>query len=144
MKLPEFSKLAPRFDGKSSDPMDAENWIMRVEKSFSAFEVPERMKMPLAEFQLDVVVDDWWKYEKANLPEPVGWERFKVLFYKRFFPQSTRDLMLSQLWALKQGTRTVAEYEAELNRLVKFAPGGIRDDEATKMQKFRDGLNLDL
>ena len=32
---------------------------------------------------------------------------------------------------------------AEFNRLVKFAPGGIRDDEATKMQKFRDGLNLD-
>ena len=52
--------------------------------------------------------------------------------------------MLSQLWALKQRTRTVAEYEAEFNRLVKFAPGGIRDDEATKMQKFRDGLNLDL
>ena len=50
VKLPEFSKLAPRFDGKSSDPVDAENWIMRVEKSFSAFEVPERMKMPLTEF----------------------------------------------------------------------------------------------
>ena len=96
MKLPEFSKLAPQFDGKSFDPVDAENWVMRVKKSFSAFEVPERMKMPLAEFQLDEVADDWWKNEKANLPEPVGWEGFKALFYKRFFPQSTRDLMLSQ------------------------------------------------
>ena len=46
VKLPEFSKLAPQFDGKSSDPVDAENWIMRVEKSFSAFKVPERMKIP--------------------------------------------------------------------------------------------------
>ena len=38
----------------------------------------------------------------------------------------------------------MAEYEAEFNGLVKFAPGGIRDDEATKMQKFRGGPNLDL
>ena len=59
---------------------------MRVEKSFSAFEVTRRMKMPLVEFQLDEVADDWWKNEKANLLEPVGWEGFKVLFYKRFFP----------------------------------------------------------
>ena len=52
--------------------------------------------------------------------------------------------MLSQLWAMKQGARTVSKYEAKFNCLVKFARGGIRDDEATKMQKFRDGLNLDL
>ena len=38
----------------------------------------------------------------------------------------------------------MVEYEAEFNRLVKFSPGAIRDDEATKMQKFRGGLNLDL
>ena len=114
MKLPEFSKLAPQFDGKSLDLVDAENWVMRVEKPFSAFEVPEWMKMPLAEFQLNELADDWWKNERANLPKPVGWEGFKVLFYKRFFPQSTKDLMLSQLWALKQGTRTVVEYEVDL------------------------------
>ena len=27
---------------------------------------------------------------------------------------------------------------------MKFATGRIKDDEATKMQKFRDGLSLDL
>ena len=97
VKLPEFSKLALKFNGKSSDPVDAKNWVMRVEKSFSAFEVLERMKIPFVEFQLEKTADDWWKNEKANLPEPVSWEGFKVLFYKRFFPQFTRDLMLSQL-----------------------------------------------
>ena len=38
----------------------------------------------------------------------------------------------------------MVEYEAEFNRLVKFALDGIRDGKATKMQKFRDGLDLDL
>ena len=52
--------------------------------------------------------------------------------------------MLGQLWALKQGSTTVAEYEAEFNRLMKFALAGIRQDEETKVQKFRDGLNMEL
>ena len=37
----------------------------------------------------------------------------------------------------------MAEYEAEFSKLVKFTPTGIKDNEATKMQKFRDGLNLE-
>ena len=38
----------------------------------------------------------------------------------------------------------MAEYEAEFNRLMKFSPAGIKQDEETKVQKFRDGLNLEL
>ena len=38
----------------------------------------------------------------------------------------------------------VAKYEAEFNRLMKFSPTGIREDEETKVQKFKDGLNLEL
>ena len=79
-----------------------------------------------------------------NLPEPVDWNGFKVLFYKKYFPRTIRNQMLSQLWALKQGNRSVAEYEAEFNRLMKVALEGIRDQELTKIQKFRDGLNLEL
>ena len=142
--MPEFAKLAPEFDGKSSDPVDAENWVGRVEKAFAAFEIPDRKKMPMAEFQLKDDANVWWQNEKVNLPEPVDWNGFKVLFYKKYFPRTIRNQMLSQLWALKQGNRSVAEYEAEFNRLMKFAPGGIRDQELTNIQKFRDGLNLEL
>ena len=58
VRLTEFSKLAPRFNGRLNDPVDAENWIMGVEKSFVAFDVVERMKMPYAEFQLEEFADD--------------------------------------------------------------------------------------
>ena len=117
---------------------------MGVEKSFAAFDVAERLKMPYAKFQLEESADDWWKNERALLLEAVDWNGFKPLFYKNYFPKATRDKMLGQLWALKQGGRTVAEYEAEFNRLMKFAPAGIKQDEETKVQKFRDGLNLEL
>ena len=58
VRLTEFSKLTPKFNGRSTDPVDAENWVMGVEKSFAAFDVAERMKMPYAEFQLEEPVDD--------------------------------------------------------------------------------------
>ena len=83
-------------------------------------------------------------YFKVNLQEPVNWEGFKVLFYKKYFPHTIRNKMLSQLWALKQGNKSVVEYEAEFNRLMKFALEGIRDQEMMKIQKFRDGLSLEL
>ena len=50
MRLPEFAKLVSEFDGKSSDLVDAENWVGRVEKAFAAFEIPDRKKMPMAAF----------------------------------------------------------------------------------------------
>ena len=52
--------------------------------------------------------------------------------------------MLSRLWALNQGYRSVEDYEAEFNHLVKFTPQGIRDSKRTKMQRFHDKLNLEL
>ena len=52
--------------------------------------------------------------------------------------------MLSRLWALKQGSQSVSDYEVEFNHLVKFVPQEIRNSEGTKIQQFRDGLNLEL
>ena len=84
--MPEFAKLAPEFDGKSLDPVVAENWITEMEKTFKAFNVSETMKMPLAEFQLKTTANDWWVGEKAGQRAEVTWMMFKELFYKKYFP----------------------------------------------------------
>ena len=59
VRLPKFAKLAPVFEGKSSDPMVAENWVTEMKKTFKAFNVPKAIKIPLAEFQLKVTTNDW-------------------------------------------------------------------------------------
>ena len=69
--MTEFPKLAPKFNGRSTDPVDAKNWVMGVEKSFAAFNVAKRMEMPYAEFQLEESANDWWNNERAILPEAV-------------------------------------------------------------------------
>ena len=58
VRLPEFAKLAPDFDGKSPDPVVAESWVTKMEKTFKAFNVFEAMKMLLAEFQLKTTAND--------------------------------------------------------------------------------------
>ena len=143
--MTEFSKIAPQFNGRSSDPADAEYWINEVEKAFKAGQILYDMKVPLAEFQLKERANDWWVTLKSNIRvEDLTWQGFKDRFYLRYFPSSTRDQMLSQLWALKQGNRSVIEYETDFNRLVKFSPDGFRDNEQMKVKKFRDGLPLEL
>ena len=52
--------------------------------------------------------------------------------------------MVSNWLKLRQGSKTVDEYEAEFNRLLRFAGVGYRDNETMKLQKFQDGLNPDL
>ena len=131
--LPEFSKLAPQFDGKFSDLADVEFWVTEVEKAFSGCRITEENKMALAEYQLKSDANDWWVAKKRNTSEAITWEGCKVMFYEKYFPSSTRDKMLSKLLVHKQGNRSVSEYESEFNRLIKFAPEGIRDHELTKM-----------
>ena len=57
--MPKFARLAQDFTGQSSNPVVVENWVMEMGKAFSAFEVLERMKMPLAKYQLKETTNDW-------------------------------------------------------------------------------------
>ena len=48
--MTEFTKIAPQFNGRSSNPVDAEYWINEVEKAFRVGQIPDDMKVLLAEF----------------------------------------------------------------------------------------------
>ena len=67
LKLHEFTKLASKFNGRSSDPADAEFWMNEIEKAFRASETPEDMKVPLLEYQLKERVNDWWVAMKPTI-----------------------------------------------------------------------------
>ena len=82
---------------------------------------------------------NWWKSKNVG---NVTWDRFKELFFEKYFSKAVHDQMLSQLLSLKQGNRSVTEYEAEFSKLMRYVLDGIRDNEQIKMQKFKDGLNL--
>ena len=81
VRLLEFLKVAPTFDGRSPDPTVAEHWMNEVEKAFTICETLNHSKVPLAEFQLKTDANNWWTTKKLNVGEPITWVLFKQLFY---------------------------------------------------------------
>ncbi|CAA0831280.1 Unknown protein, partial [Striga hermonthica] len=61
------------------------------------------------------------------------------LIREKYYPTYYRAEMEHQFLSLKQGTRTVDEYEREFTRLAAFVPDLVRT-EAQRAQRFIDGL----
>nr|CAD1831596.1 unnamed protein product [Ananas comosus var. bracteatus] len=69
----------------------------------------------------------------------ISWKKFKELLLANYFPTSVKRKMEQDLRNLRQGDRTVAEYEREYSRLLHCVPFVVRDDE-DKARIFEQGL----
>ncbi|XP_028070461.1 uncharacterized protein LOC114272953 [Camellia sinensis] len=69
--------------------------------------------------------------------------QFKEAFYKKYFPQCVRDCKVTEFEQLKQGTMSVAEYEAKFTELALYAPHMV-DIDYKKARKFEGGLDVEV
>ncbi|GAU22844.1 hypothetical protein TSUD_282110 [Trifolium subterraneum] len=75
----------------------------------------------------------------------VTWANFRCLFINHYIPESYRLTMERELIELKQGNKSVAEYTARFNELVRYvADGDDAPTEAWKIKKYRFGLRADI
>ncbi|XP_028079549.1 uncharacterized protein LOC114281296 [Camellia sinensis] len=65
--------------------------------------------------------------------------RFLEIFYDKYFPQSMRDKKVTEFETLRQGNKTVVEYEAQFAELARFVPH-MMDTDYKKARKFEGGL----
>ncbi|XP_028083002.1 uncharacterized protein LOC114284293 [Camellia sinensis] len=65
--------------------------------------------------------------------------QFLEIFYEKYFPQSNRDRKVSEFENLKQGNKTIAEYEVQSTKLACFAPYMV-DTDYKKARKFEGCL----
>ncbi|XP_028099780.1 uncharacterized protein LOC114299271 [Camellia sinensis] len=120
--ITEFKKIALAFDG-ATDPLEAEKWLTEMEKLFPVFECTDDQKVTYATFMLQGIANDWWQMEKRiheHDANPYTWERFKNAFNEKYFPRSVHLQKQREFLKLKQGNKTVAEYEAEFTKLQIF------------------------
>ncbi|GKV20173.1 hypothetical protein SLEP1_g30331 [Rubroshorea leprosula] len=139
--LAEFVKLAKPFHGDSKDPLEAENWIKEMEKTFRGQSVTEENKVPYAAYLLKGDANNWWEVEESKHTSPIDWSTFTEAFLKEYLPESDRHEMQQKFHTLVQGDKSVKEYEKEFNRLLKFAPLATQKDEESRRLKFLYGLN---
>ncbi|XP_028110669.1 uncharacterized protein LOC114309174 [Camellia sinensis] len=129
----------PSFKG-GIEPMKAEAWVLGIKKLFEVFPCTEAQKVQLAAFTLEDEARRWWMLTRTIHPG-LTWGRFLELFYDKYFPQSVRDKKVTEFETLRQGSKTVAEYEAQFAELAQFVPHMV-DTDYKKARKFEGGLRV--
>ena len=140
----EFKRLSPPPFEATIEPMEAEKWIIEMEKVFRVLECSEGEKVAYVAYMLREIAYDWWRLEEEKRGqeiEPWTWELFKSVFYEKYFPKGIRFQKEKEFFKLTQGNMIVAQYEAEFSRLAKFALTMVVDEKA-KARRFEDGLRF--
>ena len=145
--LMAFKKFKPpTFDGESADPWVLEMWIDSMETLFEDLYTVERDKVNLAAHCLEKSAKVWWKGVKRDrLPSlpPMTWDVFRGLVFSVYFPDSEKRRLQEKFRKLRQGDRTVREYEREFTRIVNCVPHVVQDDE-DKADCFVRGLRPEV
>ncbi|KAK2986322.1 hypothetical protein RJ640_028980 [Escallonia rubra] len=70
-------------------------------------------------------------------------ERFKSIFFEKYFPHNVKDQKEEEFLKLEQGDMIVAQYEAKFTSLSRYAPHLV-DIENRKARRFEKGLKRDI
>ncbi|XP_059670206.1 uncharacterized protein LOC132315814 [Cornus florida] len=137
-----FSQLMPVMFEGGADPMIADDYMEQVETQLTFMDVTEdHLKIILATYKFAKDAKLWWKSVTSRYKvEEMSWDKFKELFYEKYFPLSKRWELQDQFHNLIQRSMSVAKYENKFTSLSRFAPEMVRD-EVNKTQKFVSGLN---
>jgi hypothetical protein len=134
----------PEFFG-APDGAAAEAWLENMAMCFTLHDYTSNMKVHMAVFQLKGSALLWWKtlLPQLNMAvEDVSWELFEERFRERYLSEEFIEHQLNEFNALRQGGRTVPEYEARFMELLRYAPH--LNTEKLKVNRFVFGLNGSL
>ncbi|CAA0822911.1 Unknown protein, partial [Striga hermonthica] len=94
-----------------------------LEMIFEVKDCPDRYRVVCAQIQLTGDARLWWNAYWSMRPgekEGSTWDQFKELICGKYYPSYYRADMERQFLALRQGIRSVDEYEREFTRLGSF------------------------
>jgi hypothetical protein len=112
---------------------------------FALRDYTSNMKVRMAVFQLKGSTLLWWKTLLPQLNmviEDVSWELFEERFREMYLLEEFIERQLNEFNALRQGGRTVPEYEALFREVLWYAPH--LNTEKLKVNRFVFGLNDSL
>ncbi|GAU46468.1 hypothetical protein TSUD_402350 [Trifolium subterraneum] len=144
----EFCRMnPPEFVGEYV-PSVAREWIQRRSGILDSMECTELEKVTFATRFLRGAACNWWEGVRAYMTASqmeMTWANFRRLFIDHYIPESYRMSMERELIELKQGGKSVAEYTAKFNELVRYvADSDDAPTEAWKIKKYHFGLRADI
>ena len=128
--------------GGTVDPFQAYNWKHRLATCLQTINCPLRLCLNIAELYLrgDALV--WWDGVQSMRDGDMTYEDFLIAFDKKYFPREALHQKKNAFEHLRQGTRSVREYEREFCQLRLFASNNF--DAEDLIRRFLDGMRVDL
>ncbi|XP_048614458.1 uncharacterized protein LOC125587641 [Brassica napus] len=129
------------FEG-TVDPGAAYKWKHRLASCLQTINCPLRLCLNIAELYLrgDALV--WWDGVRSMRDGDMIYEDFLIAFDKKYFPREALHQNRNAFEHLRQGTKSVREYEREFCQLRLFA--GNHFDGEDLIRRFLDGMRVDL
>lgn len=111
-----------------------------MEKTFEIVCVEETQKNVFATYLLKGEANYWWEAKQnMEMDAIVTWERFKKLFFDKYFPRFMEDQMELEFLELMQDKMIVPEYEAKFTEFSRFVPEFV-NTEVKWARRFQQGL----
>jgi hypothetical protein len=121
--------------------MEAEEWLRKTSQVFEMLECTEKDRMICVMTLLKGSALEWWETLLITTPvEQRTWEFFTERFDRRFLGEFHRSEMQRQFLEIRQGSRTVTEYNKAFTKLLRYADG-ILTSEKAKCQHYIRGLH---
>ncbi|XP_022852051.1 uncharacterized protein LOC111373705 [Olea europaea var. sylvestris] len=100
----------PTFEG-GIDPLEVEDWLVRIERIFDLTNYPDFKKVICATFMLKKGTMRWW--DSTSRSRACGhiltWNEFKEQFLRKYYPTSIRNQKEREFLNLVQGSMSLIE-----------------------------------
>ncbi|XP_039119380.1 uncharacterized protein LOC120255675 [Dioscorea cayenensis subsp. rotundata] len=116
-----------------------------MEKAFAVMKCNEEEKLRFGVYMLKGPANHWYRGELRirQGKEFESWEQLRKALFCKYF---TRDKMVQferKFINLTQGSMSVDEYEMEFDRLSRYAPKLV-DDDQSRARRFEGGLQAHI
>jgi hypothetical protein len=130
-KLRDFQKSNPPTFTKSTEPLDADDWLRTIESKLEYVGVGANEKVLYATHFLAGAAGAWWENVRAMQPEGqvMTSDAFKTKFRKAHIPSGLIKIMMDKFLNLKQGSMSVTEYLDKFTTWGRYAPNDIDTNE---------------
>ncbi|XP_056850703.1 uncharacterized protein LOC130500031 [Raphanus sativus] len=126
----------------TTDPTLAHDWRHSLDKCLNTISCPPRHKLRIAELYLRGDAAVWWDGVRVMHRGEMTFDDFMYAFNKKYFPREALDEKKNDFESLRQGGKSVREYEHEFRQLHRFAGNGM--DEEDLIRRFLKGMRVEL
>ena len=120
-----------------------QNWIDKVEETLADLRVADTDRVAVATRLLERNAAMWWRSVRGRYTSSLSWAEFRQEFDDQYYTQHLQDAKRVEFYSLRQGTRTVVEFERELRELAHFVPE-LDASERLLASRFETGLTFEI